>query len=307
VTGAGPRVVAPTFETRYGHTWLTYPDFLPGADLPGGSCGWSAAGNPDGTEAPDVPGLVLGVAVFRDTSFDSDRRQWLRRAKEALGEGVAASVPGTCGGTAGSVGIRPERIIVPWQVHSAEVCDAQAMVEREECDGLVTARPRVMVGVTVADCVPLLAADVEAGVAGAAHCGWRGTAAGIVGNLVDSLNAKVRPGQDGGTARYLIGPSIGPCCYEVGEDMLSHFSDRDRETCVIRRAGVPGESQATGEIKTFFDLKGAVITRLIDHGVAPGQIYVDNTCTSCQQYQLSSYRAGGRDCGRMLAFVMLTR
>jgi len=81
--------------------------------------------------------------------------------------------------------------------------------------------------------------------------------------------------------------------------MLSHFGDRDRETCVIGRPH--------GDGRTFFDLKAAVIARLVDRGVAPKQICVDNTCTSCQQYQLSSYRAGGRDCGRMLAFVMLTR
>jgi copper oxidase (laccase) domain-containing protein len=257
--------------------------------------------------------------VFRDTSFDSDREGWLVRVKGTVGYGAALGAsPG--GGmhdraAADQTGLLAEQIIVPRQVHSARVCDAEAMAEREECDGLVTARPRVMVGVTVADCVPLLAAGAEAGVAGAAHCGWRGTAAGIVGNFVDAVDSKRlsredgdgavdsrgRPRQTGDTAAYLIGPSIGPCCYEVGEDLLSHFSDRDRDTCVIRRTDAPG-----GKTRTFFDLKSAVIARLIDRGVEPEQICVDNTCTSCQQYQLSSYRAGGRDCGRMLAFVMLT-
>jgi YfiH family protein len=293
-------VVVPVFETRCGRTWLNYPDFNPVVNLPGGPRGPdTAAGNPDGPDAAGVPGLVIGVAVFRDTSFDSDRRQWLRRAKKVVADGVAASVAETGVDTAGSAGIRPERILVPWQVHSAKVCSADTLPDGEECDGLVTPRPLVMVGVTVADCVPLLAANLRDGVVGAAHCGWRGTAAGIVGEFVDALDAQAAPGASADATRYLIGPSIGPCCYEVGQDMLSHFSERDRETCVIRRAG--------GRRGTFFDLKAAVIARLIDHGVGPEQICVDNTCTSCQQYQLSSYRAGGRDCGRMLAFVMLTR
>jgi len=290
VTGAGPRVVAPTFETRCGRTWLTYPDFYPG------------------------PGLVHGVAVFRDTSFDSDRRQWLERAKAVVGEAVAREgvVMGGVAKECDEIGL--ERIVVPWQVHSAKVCDGEALVDGEECDGLITAREGVMVGVTVADCVPLLAVNLKDRVAGAAHCGWRGTAVGIVGEFVDALDARGARGADGDATRYLIGPAIGPCCYEVGEDMLSHFSDRDRETCVIRRAagagmgdGIGGINGTGGGSRTFFDLKAAVVARLMDRGVAPEQICVDNTCTSCQQYQLSSYRAGGRDCGRMLAFVMLTR
>ena len=162
-----------------------------------------------------------------------------------------------------------------------------------ECDGLVTGTARVMVGVTVADCVPLLAVNRIDRVVGAAHCGWRGTAGGIVGGFVKALGALA---DSEAATRYLIGPSIGQCCYEVGDDMLSHFSPREREAHVSRRAG-----------RTFFDLKAAVAARLMDRGVSPGQICVDNTCTSCQKYRLSSYRADGRDCGRMLAFVMLTR
>jgi len=169
VTGALPRVVAPTFETRCGRTWLTYPEFYPGGDLPGGD---TAGAPPDLVHTPDLVhrDLVLGVAVFRDTSFDSDRRQWLQRATAVVSGGVAKECDGT----------RPDRVIVPWQVHSAKVCDAEALIDGEECDGLVTSRVGVMVGVTVADCVPLLAANLNDGVVGAAHCGWRGTAAGIV-------------------------------------------------------------------------------------------------------------------------------
>jgi len=293
VTGTFPMVVEPVFESRCGRTWLTYPEFCRRPDQAG-----------DGTAG--IPDLVHGVVVFKDTSFDTDRRRWLERAKADLEEGVA--------GQRGT--LRPDRIVVPKQVHSAEICHAgspgseerlESEQEREPageiiCDGLVTGALLVMVGVTVADCVPLLAVNEKARVAGVAHCGWRGTAAGIVGNFVDALERPGATGADQAATRYLIGPSIGQCCYEVGDDMLAHFSLREREAFVSRRAG--GDSGRGG---VFFDLKAAVAARLMARGVPPGQICVDNTCTSCQQYKLSSYRAGGRDCGRMLAFVMLTR
>ncbi|MGD8628285.1 MAG: polyphenol oxidase family protein, partial [bacterium] len=238
MTGTGPKVVAPTFERRYRHTWLTYPDFLPLRDADGRP---PEQDRPVGQDTLDSPVVVHGVAVFRDTSFDSDREKWLVRAKGAVGYGLGLrALPGGRMPDRTAVekaGLNPEQIIVPRQVHSAKVCDAGAMEEGEECDGLVTARAGVMVGVTVADCVPLLAANLEDRVVGAAHCGWRGTAAGIVGEFVDALDALGPSGTSGSAARYLIGPSIGPCCYEVGDDMLSHFSARDRDAFVIRRAG----------------------------------------------------------------------
>ncbi len=250
MSGALPLVVAPAFETKDGRTWISYPDI-------------------------SLPGAELGIVVFRDNGFATDRRNWLRRAEAAIREGT---------------GLEIEGMVVPRQVHSGIVRAVGHGASGEEvvCDGLVTSSRNLMVGVTVADCVPLLAFDPVGQTVGAAHCGWRGIAAGIVGSFAVAAGTEA--------TRYLIGPSIGPCCYEVKDDMLSRFSERDREACVEGRGG-----------RLYFDIRRAVVAGLMDSGAGPDQICVDNTCTSCQQSLLSSYRAGGRDCGRMLAFAMLTR
>jgi len=102
-------------------------------------------------------------------------------------------------------------------------------------------------------------------------------------------------GSDPARASFLIGAAIGPCCYEVGEDLLVCFTTEE-----VRKF-----SRSTGR-GVFFDLKGVVASRLVACGARPGKISIDMSCTSCKKYLLSSYRADGRDCGRMLAFLMLT-
>jgi copper oxidase (laccase) domain-containing protein len=96
--------------------------------------------------------------------------------------------------------------------------------------------------------------------------------------------------------RYLIGASIGQCCYEVGRDLLERFSADEVQANSVTRGG-----------KVFFDLKSLVASRLTALGVNPRQISIDKTCTSCQKYILSSFRASGAQSGRMLAVVMFTR
>jgi YfiH family protein len=160
-----------------------------------------------------------------------------------------------------------------------------------ECDGLVASTPLTAIGISVADCVPLFAFDVEGGVVGLAHCGWRGLADGVVEELLGVLEA----GGDPARLSFLIGAAIGPCCYRVGEDLLRCFRTEE-----VRRF-----SMSTGR-DVFLDLKGVVASRLIAGGVRREKISIDNTCTSCKKYLLSSYRADGRDCGRMLAYLMLT-
>ena len=157
---------------------------------------------------------------------------------------------------------------------------------------MVTARPLVALGVSVSDCIPLFGVDPDTGVAGLAHCGWRGIVGGVVEEFLRVLESR---SADPEHTAFLIGAGIGPCCYEVGNDLLEHFN----------RSEVSKYTQSTGR-GVFFDLKAVVASRLVAGGASPGKISIDNTCTSCQKYLLSSYRADGRDCGRMLAFLMLT-
>ena len=102
-----------------------------------------------------------------------------------------------------------------------ETAEGKAVLEG---DGLVTNLPGVMLGVGTADCVPVLVVDVEKRAVGAFHAGWRGTAVGIVGEGIEAMQREYgsRP-QD---LRAAVGPSIGACCYAVGEEVRSEFRER---------------------------------------------------------------------------------
>jgi YfiH family protein len=182
-------------------------------------------------------------------------------------------------------------VVIPEQTHSNLVETVDTRIGPDlRCDGLLTQVPSMMIGVSVADCIPLLAVNMVDRVLGVAHCGWRGMASGIIENFCASIKRRTRQPEK---TYFLIGASIGSCCYEVGEDMLARFAPHEVSRFSASRGG-----------KTFFDLKSLAAWRLLKQGIPRRQISVDNTCTSCQKYILCSYRASGDGCGRMLAFVM---
>lgn len=252
VSKATVRSALPTFGAGPGRTRLAYPGL-------------------------DNPKLAHGVIVFKEPTFGLDYREWVNRASLELET---------------HLGVNPRSIAIPHQVHSARVIDVDTVPCGElEGDGLVTATPLTAIGISISDCVPLFAVDLEEGVVGLAHCGWRGVAGGVVEELLRVLGSR---GSDPARTSFLIGAAIGPCCYEVGEDLLACFTAEE-----VRKF-----SRSTGQ-SVFFDLKGVVASRLVACGARPGKISIDMTCTSCKKYLLSSYRADGRDCGRMLAYLML--
>jgi YfiH family protein len=196
----------------------------------------------------------------------------------------------------GNVSPRPARVVIPVQVHGSRVIRIgaeAAQVSAPTCDGLVTSDCGVVIGVNTADCIPLIAVDQAARVAGVAHCGWRGIAAGVVESFLNELKAACG-GSDLVDTRFLIGASVGPCCYEVGRDFLGAFSKREVAECSVSRGG-----------STAFDLKHLVRSRLAEDGIDQGSVFTDNTCTSCEGETLCSYRASGDACGRMYTFLMI--
>ena len=226
----------------------------------------------------DLPSLRHGIAVFKDVPGGVDYRVWAETADRFLRSYLSPA---------------PESVLVPRQVHSSVVIDGDRWPRDVPVgDAVVTARPLAAIGISVSDCIPLFAVDVGCGVVGLAHCGWRGIAGGMVERFAGALEAK--GAKMTGTV-FHIGASVGQCCYEVGEDFLACFPADE-----VRK-----HSRSAGR-SVMFDLKGVVVSRLMTLGAAAGRISVDKTCTSCQKYLLSSYRADGRGCGRMLAFLMLT-
>ena len=118
-------------------------------------------------------------------------------------------------------------LYVARQVHGAAVArvragDDPAAIARIEADALITDDPGVALGVFVADCIPALIVDPRTGAVAAAHAGWRGTVAGVLPAAVRALVRRfgARPGD----LRVALGPAIGPCCFEVGAEVVAAFA-----------------------------------------------------------------------------------
>lgn len=162
-----------------------------------------------------------------------------------------------------------------------------------ETDGLITATPGVMLSLYFADCVPILLLDPVTPAVGLAHAGWKGTAGRIA---VRALEAMAR---EFGTvpARCLaaVAPAIGPCCYEVGEEVAESIS--------ATAAGAHRHVRPAGE-RCMLDLPGVNALQLADAGVLPHNIIVSSTCTRCTDDDFFSYRREGPT-GRMGAFLLL--
>ncbi len=121
-----------------------------------------------------------------------------------------------------------------------------------EADALVTDRPGIALGVLSADCAPLLLADSEAGVIGAAHAGWRGALAGVADRLVEAM---IKMGAEVGRITAAVGPCIAASSYEVGPDMRAAFEKTDPE-------GLAFFEPVSGSDRHHFDLKAFVLSRL---------------------------------------------
>ncbi|HET7447819.1 MAG TPA: peptidoglycan editing factor PgeF [Methyloceanibacter sp.] len=198
------------------------------------------------------------------------------------------------------LGVKPDRLLSLSQQHSAEAVTVKKPwdgAKTPEADAMVTSTPGLALGVLTADCAPVLFADGEAGVIGAAHAGWRGALSGIVEATVKAME-KLGAAPERITA--VIGPAISQKAYEVGSEYLEQFLAEE-----------PGSGpffvtdEASGE--PHFDLPGYVGERLARAGV--GQIADLGLCTYCEETRLFSYRRsqhhGEEDYGRQISAIVL--
>jgi YfiH family protein len=187
---------------------------------------------------------------------------------------------------AAALGLDPERIAIGFQVHGADLAFhssaqqpspfAHPGSENPPADGQLTDRPDLAPLVFVADCLPV-ALHGPGGVA-MLHCGWRGLAAGIVAAGVKALGAR----------RAAIGPGIGPCCYEVGEEVLGSF------------AGL-GEGIADGRMLDLPEVARRLLERAGVERIASAGL-----CTSCERELFFSHRRDGGATGRQAGLAWLT-
>jgi YfiH family protein len=180
------------------------------------------------------------------------------------------------------------------QVHSGivrDMDDTSAAGEAVEGDAAVTSIRGALLGVQTADCVPILIADREATCVAAVHAGWRGTAHRIVEKTVQRLVEKY--GSQPANLLATIGPHIGVCCYEVGEEVVSAVQD----AAAFERK--PEWS------KPHLNLAVANRHQLLKAGLSAEQIEVSTLCTRCRSDLFFSYRREGDRAGRLLSVIGL--
>jgi polyphenol oxidase len=201
---------------------------------------------------------------------------------------------------AGVVGVKPERFLVPFQIHSAEavvVSTPWPADARPRVDGIVTATPGLALGVTGADCGMILFADTRAGVIGAAHAGWGGALNGV---LEATLVAMEKTGARRADTLTALGPMIGPQSYEVGPEYRARFLAASAEHTRFFTRSVKPEH-------FMFDLPGFIEMRLERAGVAGFEnlgldTYADDT--RFFSYRRSVHRKEA-DYGRLVAALAL--
>ena len=182
---------------------------------------------------------------------------------------------------AAAVGVEPERFLTAYQVHSPQVVVADTPWPRDarpRADGIVTRVPGLAIGVSTADCGPVLLADPQARVIGAAHAGWRGALFGIVEATVAAME---RLGAARERMRAALGPMIRQPNYEVGPDLIDRFAAEDPGSDEFF-ASAPRQGHA------LFDLGGYVAKQLRRAGVA--QIEDIGLCTYAEPDRFYSYR-----------------
>lgn len=161
-----------------------------------------------------------------------------------------------------------------------------------EADGLVTNQKGLLLGVKTADCLPVLLVDPEAGCVAAVHAGWRGTVKGIAGNAVESMISQGR--SEPQRIRAVLGPAIGPCCYEVGPEVIDKVRD-----------ALPKRWKEAVVDQKRLSLAAANRLMLEEAGLSPDRIFEVELCTCCNRDLFHSYRRDGSEAGRQIALIGL--
>ena len=196
-----------------------------------------------------------------------------------------------------AMGVAPDALVTVNQVHSPDVVTVTGpLADRPRADAMVTAMPGLALAVLTADCQPVLFADAQAGVIGAAHAGWRGALDGVLEATVAAMEAL-------GARREAISAVIGPCisqaAYEVGPEFLDAFRDDDP-------ANTRFFANGAGD-RLLFDLPGFGLHRLRTAGV--GQAEWVRHCTYRDSERFYSFRrtthAGEADYGRLISVIRL--
>jgi len=230
----------------------------------------------------DLPGVVHGVTTREGPSFGTDARS----GQTARAAAAAAQALGLAA--------------VAWvkQVHGDTVLRVREPGLAGEADALVTDTPGLAILGRSADCPLVLAAGRRAdgtAAVGFAHASWRSTVRGITAAMLARLRDDL--GVDLATVAAGIGPSAGPCCYEVGDEV--------RDEALARLGDPAARFFARGGERWRFDLWTANVAQLGAAGVPAGRIWGSGVCTICQGERFWSWRLAGAAAGRFAGLIGL--
>jgi YfiH family protein len=251
--------------------------------------------------ADDAPGeLNLGFTA-------DDSREAVEQNRRLLAEAISGD-PST-------------PLVTLRQIHSNVLVLAGASDASRDrpwrADGLMSDEPGLLLGIQTADCIPVLVADRKRRAVAAFHAGWRGTVKRIVESGVGRMRLEFGSRPEDLVAA--IGPGVGPCCYAVGEEVLSSFESqfsygrelfrevydadpvRTRYPMLFLTQRAPGHSSIGPSL--HLDLIEANRRQLLAAGLKPRSIHWAGGCTSCQNHLFFSHRASQGHAGRMLSVI----
>jgi YfiH family protein len=198
------------------------------------------------------------------------------------------------------IGVARDQLLLITQVHRADVAIARAgrgrPWVRPEADAIISDDPASAIGVRVADCAPILLADVRLRTVAAVHAGWRGTVQRAAPAAVHAMTETWSSRPEDVIAA--IGPCLGSCCGEVGPEVVEAFRAAGHADSALERWFQAGPSD-----RSFLDLARANRDQLVGSGVPVDQVYVSGICTKTHAGVLHSYRAHGKSAGRMAGVI----
>jgi polyphenol oxidase len=176
------------------------------------------------------------------------------------------------------------------QIHEAAVIRVSKGGIYDSIDGMVTDASGLLLGVRVADCAPALLLDPSSKAVGVVHCGWRSLVSGILENTLSLMKREwnTKPEE----VIWALGPSAGPCCYKVGEEVASRMAP---SSILSRKEGL------------YADLHAEITHRLLKAGTSITNIQSMRHCTICNKSLYYSHRRDGVLSGRMMGYIMLKK
>lgn len=198
---------------------------------------------------------------------------------------------GDIGAISQILSIPPSKIYKPIQKHTDRIILYESDMGQKIGDSVITNQRNILIGIDVADCVPILIYDKKLHVIGAVHAGWRGTCQQILKKTLKKLVDTFKSSPE--NILIAMGPAIRICCYEVGHEVFKAVKDSSGE----------GEYYLQKGGKYYLDLPRANLYQILSLGIPINNIWISEDCTHCQPHRFYSYRYSKGKTGSQSGFI----